>query len=68
MRNGELIAIGDRIQHGEFVEDLSKGSAGKLAERVELRGLCAIQRSGQGDERATVYVVTPEWLAERPEV
>jgi hypothetical protein len=66
--DGELIGIGDRIKHGQYVEDLSAGSAGKLAKRVKERGLTVVRRPRQGESRGTVYVVTPQWLAEHPEV
>jgi len=66
--DGELIGIGDRIKHGQHVDDLSAGSAGKLAKRVKDRGLAVVRRRRQGESRGTVYVVTPEWLAEHPGV
>ena len=66
--DGELIRIGNRIKHGQYVDDLSAGSAGKLAKLVEERGLSVVRRRGQGESRGTVYVVTPEWLAQHPEV
>lgn len=61
--DGELIHIGERITHGHYVDDLSVGSAGKLARYVKARGLEVVRRYGQGERRGTVYVVTPEWLA-----
>jgi hypothetical protein len=64
---GELIRIAERIGHGQYVE-LSAGSAGKFRNIVHARGLKTIQRRGQGDPIATVYVVTPEWLVANPDV
>jgi hypothetical protein len=64
----ELIRVGETIQPGEYIEDVSLGSAGKLEGFVKARGLEAVRRGKQGDSRITLYVVTPEWLAEHPEV
>jgi hypothetical protein len=66
--DGRLEQISDKIKHGQYVENLSAGSAGKLAKLVERRGLKTVQRRGQGESTATVYVVTAEWLSEHPEV
>jgi hypothetical protein len=64
---GALMDAADRIKPGQFVANLSAGSAGKFARRVESRGLAAVSRRAQGESRGTVYVVTPEWLAKNPE-
>ena len=65
---GELIRIGERIKHGQYVENLSAGSIGKLANVVKSRGLAVVRRRRQGESRGTVYVVTPEWLTEHPDI
>lgn len=59
--------IADRIEPGHYVEQLSRGSAGKFAERVRSRGLEAV-RHGTGAGRENVYMVTTEWLSEHPDV
>ena len=68
MFGGALMEAAERIQHGQYVEDLSAGSAGKFAKRVKARNLEALVRRGQGESRGTVYVVLPEWLANNPDV
>lgn len=66
--DGELIRIGERIKHGQYIDNLSAGSAGKLAKIVESRGLAVVRRRRQGESRGTLYVVTREWLTEHPDV
>jgi hypothetical protein len=68
MKEGALIDVADRIEPGQYVEDLSAGSEGRFAERVRSRGLEVVRRRGQGKSRGTVYVVTSEWLAKNPDV
>ena len=63
-----LDEIGSIIKPGQYVENLSPGSAGKLRALIEDRGLIGIQRMPQGRSRATVYVVTPAWLRKHPEM
>jgi hypothetical protein len=65
--DGALPHIGKRIKPGQYVENLSAGSAGKLRGFVEERGLMAIQRRSQGEKRGTLYVVTRDWAAENPD-
>jgi hypothetical protein len=60
--------IGRIIKPGQYVENLSPGSAGRLRAFVEERGLIGIQRLPQGGNRASVYVVTPAWVAKHPEM
>ena len=64
---GALSEIAKRLQSGQFVENLSAGSAGKLRKIVEDRGLICIQRRAQGQTKATVYVVDQAWLDKNPE-
>jgi hypothetical protein len=64
---GALPHIGKRIKAGQYVENLSAGSAGKLRGFVKTRGLTAIERRGQGEKRGTLYIVTKEWAAENPD-
>jgi hypothetical protein len=67
--NGRLEQTANRIKHGQFVRDLSVGSAGKLVELMKSRpGLRALRRGGQEDTTNTVYVVSEEWLSKHPEV
>jgi hypothetical protein len=63
---GELIRIAEQIRHGQYVE-ISQGSLGKLTEIIKNRGLTTVARVGQDKNMRTVYVVTPQWLAENPE-
>ena len=65
--NGALPHIGNRIKPGQFVENVSVGSAGKLRGLIEVRGLMVISRQRQGEKRSTLYVVTPQWAAENPD-
>jgi hypothetical protein len=51
MPNGALIEIAARIKPGQHVEDMSAGSAGKLAKLLEPRGLVALSRRRQGESR-----------------
>lgn len=48
---GELIRIGERIDHGQYVENLSAGSLGRIARIVKTRGLAAVRRLKQGESR-----------------
>jgi hypothetical protein len=64
---GELIRLAERIKHGQYVE-ISAGSQGKFKAIVESRGLKTVCRRAQGESRGIVFVVTPEWLAENPDV
>jgi len=67
--NGALAQAARRITAGQYVDNLSAGSMGKLADFIkeERRGLRTVRRIGQGDSRGTLYVVTEEWLANNPE-
>jgi len=64
--SGALFEIARRIGPGQYVEDLSAGSLGKLRKLIEERGLNVITRRRQGDTRGTLYVVTDSWLAGNP--
>lgn len=66
--DGYLKEIGERIKHGEFVSDLSPGSASALCIQLRSRELVGIKEVGQSDEGATVYAVTPEWRTKNPSV
>jgi hypothetical protein len=68
MFSGELIALAERIEPGQYVEGLSAGSMGKLVKLIESRGFAAVRRRAQGESRGAVYAVTREWLAENPNV
>lgn len=59
---GALFEIARRIKPGQYVENLSAGSLGKLRKQVEDRGLHVVTRRRQGETRATLYVVSDEWL------
>jgi len=65
--NGALTHIGSRIKPGQYVENLSPGSMGKLKGLVEESGLIVIQRRRQNEDRGTLYVVTKEWTAADPD-
>ena len=65
--DGELQRIAEQIEHGQYVE-IKAGSQGKFKDLVESRGLRVVSNRGQGETVATVYVVTPEWLADNPDV
>jgi len=65
--DGALKLIAEQIEHGQYVE-ISAGSQGKFKKIVESRGLKTVHRRGQGEPIATIYVVTPEWLATHPDV
>jgi hypothetical protein len=67
MRSGALFEIARRIKPGQYVENLSAGSLGKLRKQIEERGLNVIARRGQGEVRGTLYVVTDSWLAGHPD-
>ena len=64
---GALLDIAQRIKPGQFVENLSAGSLGKLKKHIEGRGLNVTARRRQGESRGTLYVVTDEWLASHPD-
>lgn len=64
--SGALADIARRIKPGQYVENLSAGSLGKLRKQIEDRGLNVMTRRRQGDLRGTLYVVTNEWLAGHP--
>jgi hypothetical protein len=67
--DGRLEEIADQIKHGQFVTNLSAGSAGKLVSLLKHRiGLKALRRGGQEDATNTVYVESEEWLSKHPEV
>jgi hypothetical protein len=61
--SGALFEIAGRIKPGQYVEDLSAGSIGKLRKLIEERGLNVTTRRRQGESRGTLYVVTDKWLA-----
>jgi len=65
--SGALADIARRIRPGQYVENLSAGSVGKLRKQIEDRGLNVITRRRQGDLRATLYVVTDGWRAAHPD-
>jgi hypothetical protein len=65
--DGTLADIAQRIKPGQYVSNVSAGSLGKLRKQIEARGLTVVTRHGQGDARATLYVVTEEWLASHPD-
>jgi hypothetical protein len=67
MVEGELIRLGERIEHGQYL-DIPSGSMGKFKRVVERRGLKTVRRYWPDQPMTTVYVVTTEWLAENPEV
>jgi len=64
---GALFAIAQRIRPGQYVENLSAGSLGKLRKYVEARGLKVIARRRQGESRGTLYAVSDTWLASHPD-
>jgi hypothetical protein len=64
---GELRRVADQIEPGQYVE-ISAGSQGKFKGFVESRGLKVVSNRGQGEPVAKVYVVTPEWLSDNPDV
>lgn len=66
MPSGALFEIAGRIKPGQYVENLSAGSLGKLRKQIVERGLNVITRRRQGDLRGTLYVVTDRWLAGHP--
>jgi hypothetical protein len=63
---GALSEIARRIRPGQYVENVSAGSLGKLRTQIEDRGLNVITRRRQGETRATLYVVADQWLARNP--
>jgi hypothetical protein len=67
MFEGALNDIARRIRPGQYVEDLSAGSMGKLAGLIKERGLTVIFRQRSGESRGNLYVVTDEWVAKHPE-
>jgi hypothetical protein len=67
MFDGLLVQLAAKIKHGQYVK-LSAGSQGKFKKIVESNGLRTVNRRAQGEDVATVYVVTPEWLADNPDV
>jgi hypothetical protein len=68
MFSGALIELAERIKPGQYVENLSAGSAGKLVKLIRPHGFAALRRQRQGESRGTVYVVSLDWLAENPDV
>jgi hypothetical protein len=67
MFEDSLRLLAERIERGQYVK-IPAGSKGKFKKIVESRGLKTIHRLRLGDPLATVYVVTPEWLAGHPDV
>jgi hypothetical protein len=67
MPSGALFEIAKRIKPGQYVENLSAGSLGKLRKQIEERGLNVITRRRQGDLRGALYVVTDRWLTGHPD-
>jgi hypothetical protein len=65
--SGTLFEIAKRIRPGQYVENLSAGSLGKLRGLIEERGLTVISRRRIGETRATLYVVTEKWLERHPD-
>jgi hypothetical protein len=63
---GALFEIAGRIRPGQYVENVSAGSLGKLRTQIKARGLNVITRRRQGEIRATLYVVTDQWLESNP--
>jgi hypothetical protein len=64
---GALSDIAQRIEPGQYVENLSVGSLGKLRKYIEDRGLDVIARHRQGQKRGTLYVITDKWRASHPD-
>jgi hypothetical protein len=65
--SGALRDIAQRIKPGQYVQNLSVGSLGKLRKYIEERGLHVISRHGQAQRRGTLYVVSKEWLMSHPD-
>jgi hypothetical protein len=66
MANGELLRIGEKIKHGEYVE-IPEGSQGKLSRLIESRGLRVVRRECEDKTMMTIFAVTREWLADNPD-